>query len=60
MNSHSKTINMKFQKDFELPDLKETLRKFPSIVVKDNAYSETDNLRKGAASNAVQILKKLL
>ena len=94
LNSHSESINVEFEKDFELSELKEVLQKAPGIVVKDDSYNEmypttldsndkdevfvgrirrdfsvnsgvnlwvvADNLRKGAASNAVQILEKLL
>lgn len=94
LNSHSESINVEFERDFDLSELKENLRKFPSIIVKDdpsfevypttldangkdkvfvgrirrdfsvksgvNLWVVADNLRKGAASNAVQILEKLL
>lgn len=94
LNSHSESINVEFEKDFELSELKEILQKAPGIVVKDDSCNEmypttldsndrdevfvgrvrrdfsvnsgvnlwvvADNLRKGAASNAVQILEKLL
>lgn len=94
LNSHSESINVEFEKDFGLSELKENLRKFPSIIVKDdpsfevypttldangrdevfvgrirrdfsvksgvNLWVVADNLRKGAASNAVQILEKLI
>lgn len=94
LNSHSEAINVELEKDFELSELKENLRKFPGIVVKDdpsfevypttldtngkdevfigrirrdfsvksgvNLWVVADNLRKGAASNAVQILEKLI
>lgn len=94
LNSHSEAINVEFEKDFELSELKENLQKSSGIVIKDDTNFETypttldtngkdeifvgrirrdfsvksgvnlwvvaDNLRKGAASNAVQILKKLL
>jgi len=94
LNSHSESINVEFEKDFELSELEEILRKSPGIIVKDNINFEVyptaldanehdevfvgrirrdfsvpfgvnlwvvaDNLRKGAASNAVQILEKLI
>ena len=94
LNSHSESINVEFEKDFELLELKETLRNSHGIVVKDapefdlyptaldtngkdevfvgrirrdfsvksgvNLWVVADNLRKGAASNAVQILEKLI
>jgi len=94
LNSHSESINVEFEKEFDLLELKEKLQKSPSIVVKDdtisgiypttldangkdevfigrirrdfsvksgiNLWVVADNLRKGAASNAVQILEKLI
>lgn len=94
LNNHSEAINVEFERDFDLSELKETLRKSPGIIVKDdpdfevypttldangkdevfvgrirrdfsvksgvNLWVVADNLRKGAASNAVQILEKLL
>lgn len=94
LNSHSEAINIEFEKDFELTELKETLRKSSGIIVKDdtnlevypttldtngkdevfigrirrdfsvksgvNLWVVADNLRKGAASNAIQILEKLM
>lgn len=93
-NCHSEMINVEFEKDFSLPELKEILSKSKNIIVKDNFLEEVyptvldadgqdkvfvgrirrdfsvpsgvnlwvvaDNLRKGAASNAVQILEELL
>ena len=93
-NSHSESINVEFEKDFELNDLVNTLKSFPNIVVVDNPEKNeypmpilanghdevfvgrirrdesvksgvnlwvvADNIRKGAASNAVQILEKLI
>ena len=93
-NSHCESINVEFEKDFEIQDLIDTLKNFPNIVVLDNPekneypmpilatghdevfvgrirrdYSVksginlwvvADNIRKGAASNAVQILEKLI
>lgn len=94
LNSHSESINVEFEKDFELSELKEVLQKARGIIIKDdschgiypttldsndkdevfvgrvrrdfsvksgvNLWIVADNLRKGAASNAVQILEKLL
>ena len=94
LNSHSESINVEFEKDFELSELKEVLQKARGIIIKDdschgiypttldsndrdevfvgrirrdfsvksgvNLWVVADNLRKGAASNAVQILEKLL
>lgn len=93
-NSHCESINVEFEKDFELEKVFETLRNAPGLIVQDEPNSETyaiptntsghdevfvsrirrdfsvknglniwvvaDNIRKGAASNAVQILEKLL
>ena len=93
-NSHSESINVEFEKDFELTDLVSTLKSFPNIIVVDNPEKNeypmpilanghdevfvgrirrdesvksgvnlwvvADNIRKGAASNAVQILEKLI
>ena len=93
-NSHSESINVEFEKDFEMDDLISTLRKFPNIIIVDNPENNeypmpinstghdevfvgrirrdesvksgvnlwvvADNIRKGAASNAVQILEKLI
>lgn len=93
-NCHSESINVEFEKDFELEELINTLESFPGIILQDNpnqllyplATSSTghdevfvgrirrdysvksginfwvvaDNIRKGAASNAVQIVEKLI
>ena len=93
-NSHSEAINVEFEKDFDLEDLKSTLKQSPGIVVQDdvnnnvyplaslannhdevfvgrirrdysvdsgvNLWVVADNIRKGAASNAVQIVEKLI
>ena len=93
-NSHSESINVEFEKDFDLDDLRNTLASFENIVVVDdpenniypmaidttghdevfvgrirrdfsvdygvNIWVVADNIRKGAASNAVQILEKLI
>ncbi len=93
-NSHSESINVEFEKDFELSELVETLKNFEGIIVKDDINSEiyplattatghdevfvgrirrdfsvengvnlwvvADNIRKGAASNAIQIVEKLI
>ena len=93
-NSHSESINVEFEKDFEINHLVSTLQDFPNLVVVDNISSNSypmainatghdevfvgrirrddsvksgvnlwvvaDNLRKGAASNAVQIVEKLI
>lgn len=93
-NSHSESINVEFEKDFEMEDLLFTLKNFPNIVLQDdpqnniypmaitasghdevfvgrvrrdesvdsgvNLWVVADNVRKGAASNAVQIVEKLI
>lgn len=94
LNSHSESINVKFEKDFEIEELKTLLSNSPSIVLQDDISKEVyplavattgkdevyvgrirrddsiesginmwvvaDNIRKGAASNAVQILELLI
>ena len=93
-NSHSESINVEFEHNFELKELISTLRNFPNIIIQDdltnhiypmpinatghdevfvgrirrdeslasgvNLWVVADNIRKGAASNAVQILEKLI
>lgn len=93
-NSHSESINLEFEKPFELAELKQTLQDAPGIIVQDdpannvypmavtatghdevyvgrirrddsiengvNIWVVADNIRKGAASNAVQIAQKLI
>ena len=93
-NSHSESINVEFEDDFDLNELIDTLKKFPNIVVMNDSSSDSypmpilsnghdevfvgrirrdesvesginmwvcaDNIRKGAASNAVQIVEKLI
>ncbi len=93
-NSHSESINVEFEKDFNMNDLLETLRKFPNIILEDdlskniypiatnanghdevfvgrvrrddsvnfgiNMWVVADNVRKGAASNAIQIIEKII
>lgn len=93
-NSHSESINLEFEKQFDLEELKEVLRNAPGIVVQDdpennvyplaanatgtnetyvgrirrdesvesgvNLWVVADNIRKGAAANAVQIAQKLI
>ena len=94
LNSHSESINIEFENNFDLNELIETLKNSPGIIVQDdiknnvyplatnaNGYNEvfvgrirrdfsvenginiwvvSDNIRKGAATNAVQILEKML
>ncbi len=91
---HSESINIEFEKQFDLEELKEVLSNAPGIVIQDNienniypmainavGKNETfvgrirrdesiesgvnlwvvaDNIRKGAATNAIQIAQKLI
>ncbi len=93
-NSHSESINVEFEKSFEMDELREVLSSAPGIIVQDdiennvypmainatgtdetyvgrirrdnsvengiNIWVVADNIRKGAASNAVQIAEKLI
>ncbi len=92
-NSHSESINVELENDFNLEDVKQVLANFPGIIVVDNLEKNeyplateatghdevfvgrirrdfsvksglnlwvvADNIRKGAASNAVQIVEYL-
>ncbi len=94
MGGHSESVNIEFENDFDLAELKELLSKAPGVVVKDdvanfiypmpltahdkddtfvgrirrdetqpntlNCWIVSDNLRKGAATNAVQIAEYLV
>lgn len=91
---HSESVNVQFEKDFDLTKVRQLLHEFPGVVVKDNPdvntypmplYSQgkddvfvgrirrdfsqenslnmwivADNLRKGAATNTVQIAEYLI
>ena len=93
-NSHSESINLEFEKQFDLDELKEVLKNAPGVVVEDdpennvyplainatgknetfvgrirrdesvesgvNLWVVADNIRKGAAANAVQIAQELI
>ena len=91
-NSHSESINVEFENDFDLNELIAVLKNYPNIVVINedgkypmpieatghdevfvgrirrdesvpfgiNMWVVADNIRKGAASNAVQIVEKLI
>ncbi len=93
-NSHSESINVEFENDFDLNELKDVLAKKEGIIIQDdpkndvypmaitatghdevfvgrirrdesvdsgvNLWVVADNIRKGAASNAVQIAKALI
>jgi aspartate-semialdehyde dehydrogenase len=94
MGGHSESVNVEFENEFDLDELKELLSKAPGIVLQDdpskqiypmplwahekdevfvgrlrrdetqpntlNMWVVSDNLRKGAATNAVQIAEYLL
>ncbi len=94
VGGHSEAINVEFEKDFNLDEVKELLRNSPGIVVQDepsksvypmprnaenkdevfvgrirrdetqpntlNMWVVSDNLRKGAATNAIQIGEYLM
>ncbi len=94
INSHSESINVEFENDFDLNELKEVLKNYPGIILEDdmnnnvyplatnatghdevfvgrirrdesvpfgiNMWVVADNIRKGAATNAIQIVEKLI
>jgi aspartate-semialdehyde dehydrogenase len=94
MGGHSEAVNIEFENDFDLHELRDILSKSPGVVVKDdvanfiypmpltayekdetfvgrirrdetqpktlNCWIVSDNLRKGAATNAVQIAEYLV
>lgn len=93
-DSHSESINIEFEKEFDLDELREVLANAPGIVVQDdpansvyplareaagsdevyvgrirrdfsvdngvNLWVVSDNIRKGAATNTVQIAEELV
>ncbi|MFN8416696.1 MAG: aspartate-semialdehyde dehydrogenase [Cytophagaceae bacterium] len=93
MGGHSESVNIEFENDFDVEEVKALLAKAPGIIVKDNPAKQeypmpldahnrdevfvgrirrdesqpktlnlwivADNLRKGAATNAVQIAEYL-
>ena len=93
-NCHSESINLEFENDFDIFDVKQILQNSDGVIVVDdlskqyyplatkadgyddvlvgrirrdnsvksglNLWVVADNLRKGAASNAVQILEKMI
>lgn len=93
-NGHSESINVEFEKEFDLDELKELLKNSPGILIADdpannvypmpivssgkdetfvgrirrdesvesgvNLWVVADNIRKGAATNAVQIAQELV
>lgn len=94
IGGHSESVNIEFEKDFEVAEIKEIISKSPGLVLKDdvanfiypmpltahdkddtfvgrirrdetqantmNCWVVSDNLRKGAATNAIQIAEYLL
>lgn len=94
VGGHSEAVNIEFNSEFDLEEVRRLLAQFPGIVVQDNleafdypmpkfaegkdavfvgrirrdftrpntlnVWIVADNLRKGAATNAVQIAKRLL
>jgi aspartate-semialdehyde dehydrogenase len=94
MGGHSESVNIEFENDFEISELKNVLKNSPGIIVQDdlaqqlypmpltahekdevfvgrirrdetqpntvNMWIVSDNLRKGAATNAVQIAEYLV
>ena len=94
IGGHSESLNVEFEKDFDLDELKQLLATSPGIIVEDNTAEQlypmplsahekddvfigrirrdetqpntlnmwvvSDNLRKGAATNAVQIAEYML
>lgn len=93
-NGHSESINIEFEKPFDLDELKQILTNAPGVIVEDdvanniypmainaagknetfvgrirrdesvengvNLWVVADNIRKGAATNAVQIAQELI
>ena len=94
MGGHSESVNVEFEKEFDLEEVRQILSEAPGIIVQDdpskqiypmplwaherdevfvgrirrdetqartlNMWIVSDNLRKGAATNAVQIAEYLL
>jgi len=94
INSHSESINVEFENDFNLEELKQLLRSSPGVILEDdiknniyplatkatgsdevfvgrirrdesvpygiNMWVVADNIRKGAATNAIQIVEELI
>ena len=94
MGGHSESVNIEFEKDFDINEVKDLLSKSPGLVLEDdldnfiypmpltahekdetfvgrirrdetqpntlNCWIVSDNLRKGAATNAVQIAEYLV
>jgi aspartate-semialdehyde dehydrogenase len=94
LNSHSESINVEFENDFDIEDIKNLLKNSPGIILQDdpknnvyplatnstgsdsvyvgrvrrddsckygiNMWVVADNIRKGAAANAIQIMEKMI
>jgi aspartate-semialdehyde dehydrogenase len=94
MGGHSESVNIEFEKDFDIAELRQLLAASPGVIVQDdianfiypmpltahekdetfvgrirrdetqpntlNCWIVSDNLRKGAATNAVQIAEYLM
>lgn len=94
LNSHSESVNVEFENDIDIEEIKQILSFSPSIIIEDdinrniyplnefangiddvivgrirrdfsvkngiNMWIVADNIRKGAATNALQILEALL
>lgn len=94
VGGHSESVNLEFEHDFEVDEVRKILNETPGVVVKDNTDTNTypmpiyaqgknevfvgrirrdesqpnslnmwivsDNLRKGAATNAIQIAEYLM
>ena len=94
LNSHSESINIEFENDFKLDDVRKLLSEYPGIIVEDdvqnniyplatkasnhnevyvgrirrddsipyglNIWVVADNIRKGAATNAIQIVDEII
>ena len=94
LNSHSESINIEFENDFDLEELKNTLSNSKGVIIEDdvknniypiatetsghndvyvgrirrdnsiengiNIWVVADNIRKGAATNAIQIVEQLI
>lgn len=94
LNSHSESINIEFENDFDLAEVRKVLSEYPGVIVEDNPENNiyplatnasehnevyvgrirrdesvqyglnlwvvADNIRKGAATNAIQIVEKLI
>jgi aspartate-semialdehyde dehydrogenase len=94
MGGHSESVNVEFEKDFELNEVRQLLSKAPGVIIQDdptqqvypmplwahekdevfvgrlrrdetqpntlNMWVVSDNLRKGAATNAIQIAEYLM